>query len=657
MSSCMNLMVNQVPGTVVGHQNNHHHQHHQQMGVDHSFSSSSSAYLPTVVRPGSALSSASIENIVNPLGTVTTVVRDLMVDSFQSSDIAFPDQYIHENCDEALFRPVVQVIEVCSEADSDPPQSAPVRMNTNLIVPVTVPTMEKKTMKAPPKIAKELKTEEEALFEPVPEILPVEIPPAAEVPVVETIKQPPTMKQSKQKNKRNKEKTPPLPSAPVVSNVMVKSQEDNNKTMTKSGNGSKGRKSSGQEPKAGKIRKSEKNNEIIDATTISEEEVKEIVIEVLPEPVLLPEEVRIDVTEEQCAPDAEFDRLPEVETTTPTKQEIEIIQDSLMKDTIVEAVTVVSMGGGGKKKKEKSRQKTPPKVEPEVEQEEDLKKDEMIVDISETKYDLAAEANDVEFTGMLVPLEPFEPKQVVDLESFENLEAAAYIDETLMTFESPVEVEREKCSEQTDAEKLHNMFADRNLVFALCTSLREEGQDENSMEQSCTAGEVSSSIAPGWQLEIHEDYMDLDRKEKKLMMMESMTKLDANKLTASTGSSEEEVSSSSTGDGQISNSSGGNTTTTATEDDEESSAMRKVTAIDDDEELQPLLKDKTSKEEDEDEFARKNGEEDVEVGDKLPSPSKSSSKETTPAPQGGAKNGAGGGGGQSSKKKSRKKKR
>lgn len=257
MSSCMNPMVNQVPGTFAGH-----HHHHQQMGVDHSSSSSSSAYLPTVVRPGSALSSASIENIVNPLGTVTTIVRssggadrDQMVDSFQSSDIAFPDQYIHENCDEALFRPVVQVIELGSEADSEPPQSAPVRMNSNLIVPVTVPTREKKTTKMAPKKV-EAQKEVKPLIEPVPEILPLVIPPAPveevqEVIVVETIKQQPNMKQSKQKNKRNKEKTPPLPSVPAVSNIMVKSQaalEDNTKekTMVKSGNGSKGRKSSGQ---------------------------------------------------------------------------------------------------------------------------------------------------------------------------------------------------------------------------------------------------------------------------------------------------------------------------------------------------------------------------------------------------------------------------
>uniref|UniRef100_A0A1A9X247 BCAS3 domain-containing protein n=1 Tax=Glossina brevipalpis TaxID=37001 RepID=A0A1A9X247_9MUSC len=64
-------------------------------------------------------SKASIEKIVNPLGTVTTVTSCLSVDIKTDildevvSQLAAEEAVIHENCDESLFRPVVAIF--CDE--------------------------------------------------------------------------------------------------------------------------------------------------------------------------------------------------------------------------------------------------------------------------------------------------------------------------------------------------------------------------------------------------------------------------------------------------------------------------------------------------------------------------------------------------------------
>lgn len=688
------------------------------------------------LRPGSALSVASIENIVNPLGTVTTVVRssDQMTDSFQSSDIAFPDQYIHENCDEGLFRPVVTILEQRGHGNDDvvtvTPQ-APVRMNTNLIVPVIVPTISK----APVKVVVE--AEKEAIgvkfvenFKEMPAVEVVKSPeptPVVHVVMEETVPEPsPAVvadikttapakltKQQQKNNKRNKEKTPPpqptppaQPQTAMVTSVVAESEVKTTPPplpATKS-NGSKGRKSSGQEPKAGKMRKSEK---IVEQPIMMnvEEEVKERDLPLPPPPtpaavseaaeedivevvvVVEQQEEEIPMVEERkpmpaVPPPADFDHLPEVEATPmPSKQDMEIIQDSLMKETIVEAVTV-SLGGGGGGKKKKNRQKTPPKVvepEPEPEppamlmlEEHDEKLD-MMVDISDTKYDLTEcmTGGDAEFDAMyadpLVPLEPFDPSVTFEaVECPDELEAADYVDESLMTFESPaaekeLDVEVEILTRPVDAklEKLHKVFTDRNIMFAMCSSWRE-GSTDDSAENKMAAEHVvlaetedvtiSSGSGGGWQLEIHEDYMDMERSEKKLMVESMSMKMDVHKLspvlTASTGSSEGEVSSSSNSDGKTTSS--GHTTTTATEDD--------------DEELQPLLKGKASNEQQETKFeVRKmaavekeedegNDDDEASSSPRVPSMADPKSKESTPTPQ---NKGSQGG----SKKKSRKKKR
>lgn len=76
-----------------------------------------------------------VVSIVNPQGTVTTVTSEpiLLDESFSS------DNYIHENCDETMFRPVVTVMSDKSlhhDAINDEDRSQPLEMPSQLIVPV-----------------------------------------------------------------------------------------------------------------------------------------------------------------------------------------------------------------------------------------------------------------------------------------------------------------------------------------------------------------------------------------------------------------------------------------------------------------------------------------------------------------------------------------
>lgn len=99
----------------------------------HSSSSEGGASLP-----GSANLQSVFVSIVNPQGTVTTVTNNptQLEESFSS------DNYIHENCDETMFRPVVTVISdptqqrMQDEAEHSREVSQPVEMPSQLIVPV-----------------------------------------------------------------------------------------------------------------------------------------------------------------------------------------------------------------------------------------------------------------------------------------------------------------------------------------------------------------------------------------------------------------------------------------------------------------------------------------------------------------------------------------
>lgn len=79
----------------------------------------------------------SIAKVVNPLGTVTTLTQSATSDSDLDYGYAGDgDEFIHENCDEALFRPVVAVFGGCIGKSDDECHDRPNDIGQELIVPV-----------------------------------------------------------------------------------------------------------------------------------------------------------------------------------------------------------------------------------------------------------------------------------------------------------------------------------------------------------------------------------------------------------------------------------------------------------------------------------------------------------------------------------------
>lgn len=97
-------------------------------------SSSSSSSCATT----SARSSVSLSKVVNPLGTVTTIVEsprdstlaDEFVEEYSSG------AYLHENSDESTFRPYVAVFSGSIDSENHTPQEKPEPIGQKLIVPV-----------------------------------------------------------------------------------------------------------------------------------------------------------------------------------------------------------------------------------------------------------------------------------------------------------------------------------------------------------------------------------------------------------------------------------------------------------------------------------------------------------------------------------------
>lgn len=107
-----------------------------------SSSSSSSCATP------SARSTISIAKVVNPLGTVTTITespRESILAADEFAEEYSSGAYIHENCDESMFRPYVAVISGSIDGEDYVPQEKPEPIGQKLIVPVIdSSTLEKK---------------------------------------------------------------------------------------------------------------------------------------------------------------------------------------------------------------------------------------------------------------------------------------------------------------------------------------------------------------------------------------------------------------------------------------------------------------------------------------------------------------------------------
>lgn len=122
----------------------------------------------------------SVAKVVNPLGTVTTITTHInqedeennkLLETYQS------DQYIHENCDESMFRPVVTIlgdlkaIETAKAIEEAKDVVRPANMPTQLVVPVIDETLlrQQKAIKTEIKVKveeKKIKVEPPKVDEP-----------------------------------------------------------------------------------------------------------------------------------------------------------------------------------------------------------------------------------------------------------------------------------------------------------------------------------------------------------------------------------------------------------------------------------------------------------------------------------------------------------
>lgn len=84
-------------------------------------------------------SSVSIAKVVNPLGTVTTITespRESILAADEFAEEYSSGAYIHENCDESMFRPYVAVISGSIDSETYVPHEKPEPIGQKLIVPV-----------------------------------------------------------------------------------------------------------------------------------------------------------------------------------------------------------------------------------------------------------------------------------------------------------------------------------------------------------------------------------------------------------------------------------------------------------------------------------------------------------------------------------------
>lgn len=101
--------------------------------------SSSLSSTSSTLSTASSRSTLSIAKVVNPLGTVTTITessRENILAANEFSEEYSSGAYIHENCDEAMFRPYVAVYSGTIDGEGDAMHEKPEPIGQKLIVPV-----------------------------------------------------------------------------------------------------------------------------------------------------------------------------------------------------------------------------------------------------------------------------------------------------------------------------------------------------------------------------------------------------------------------------------------------------------------------------------------------------------------------------------------
>uniref|UniRef100_A0A1Q3FAA9 Putative breast carcinoma amplified sequence 3 n=1 Tax=Culex tarsalis TaxID=7177 RepID=A0A1Q3FAA9_CULTA len=625
----------------VGHYHHtHHHLHHEQ----HSSS------LPTnCSRPASAASSrtsgsVTIAKVVNPLGTVTTVSRE----GQDPTGVAAGrdcDVYMHENCDEALFRPVVTVHGTPGDAERDRRGSSLDRL-TSAVIPsdgpatlisreLIVPVIEEKDMvyfSKPKKkddeniakfeelssINKKSKKDEPEMIESIPETTDRNM--AGDFVNIEVVERK-TEDPKQTNNSKKKEKTPaasarseskkkPAPEPIEVIEILEPMEElelppvekpaPRNKKNGKKKEDSQKAKSPPAEAKpstkptpAGNSNTRKESNKQ-DNRKRKEKQQPAPPPAPEPEPVRLPSPPPVPVVQDEILksicddfPPLEelkiddlelFGEANEPENLKLTREDISV-QESMLASGIAatsERPEPVEFGGGevelGRDSQCVDDREVPKCDEEEVstvefEDSKEVAKQEEFYELATARYELPA-------------LEPFVCKDFEDLGFSEDVKKGGKKplkqpseEKTLINFESPLQEEaREEVGAQPAKSK--SILDDRNIVFAMCSSLREA---TDVGEASCSGSKsLSTSMTSGQadlKPQLSVEGQDSDYKSLELEVDESA--MFTSQLPASSASDEE--TSNSNNDDQE-------------EEAKPSSSSGKLSHGDDeDEELQPLI--------------------------------------------------------------------
>ncbi|XP_055526525.1 breast carcinoma-amplified sequence 3 homolog isoform X2 [Wyeomyia smithii] len=637
-----------------------HHQHYHLQQQDQRSSS-----LPTSCsRPASAASSRAsgsitIAKVVNPLGTVTTVCN---VDSegpdpdAEARTARDCDAYMHENCDEALFRPVVTVHglsgperDLCGSSldritsAQTSTEEPPSMIGRELIVPV----IEEKNMIYFSK-AKNKDDENVAKFEELSSINRkskkevVAKPSEGEFVTIEAPQQCKPVEEPKVTGSKRKEKTPPMVSSasatksdrkkktqsepievielpdpgqkevelpPAEKPVRNRKKENGKKkddpkpvqkqkqptqaeaksTRTSGGNANNnaGVNNNRKENKQDNRRRKEQTpqppppvpappqpkpepEEVVQPLTVQPRPVDEELLKSICDDFPPLEALKIDDLEL-------FGESNEPENLKLTRTEISVQESMLASGEPVELGDGEGETALSRVDREKSVEEPDVMCVREV-----LCEDEPKVVVKEEKFYDPSGRYELEFPEPLPPLEPFVCKDFEDLgfnESVkEKLLKQPSEERTLISFESP---QQEDAKEVVALAKNRSLLEERNIVFAMCSSLRDASLSGGMGESSCSqqlggSRSLSSSMMQSGPVVLRQQLsvegQDSDYKSLELDIDD--TAMFMSRLPVSSASDEE--TSNSNND----------------EADEESKVSRRThlrTGEDEDEELEPLI--------------------------------------------------------------------
>ncbi|XP_062537036.1 breast carcinoma-amplified sequence 3 homolog isoform X3 [Armigeres subalbatus] len=622
----------------------HHVSHLQQHDQQHSSSLPTSCSRPASAASSRASGSMTITKVVNPLGTVTTVCSvesDGPESGVDSRGARECEVYMHENCDEALFRPVVTVhgtpgteherrgssLDRLTSMVTDEMEPTSLNANRDLIVPV----IEERNMAL---FSKSKKREEDSLvakFEELssinkkskkqkePEMIEVDVPgdfvdvevverkPVAPTggggrkkeksppvsarnerkkkepepievieivdPVGEDLKLPATEKTSRGKKKDNgKKKDDPKPQQ--QQKVETKQQRSttgnggqstggNNRKETKQDNRKRKEKQQQASVKvpdtvAEPVPKSETKIETVPPTVRDDDMLKSICDDFPPLEALKIDDLEL------------FGELNEPENLKVTKAEI----------SVQESMLASSMVGECEEEQIKSDEAEALIRGNDEDVQSDVIKKIKCAEIVKNTNDLKTVVKEEEFFDLsskyeleLQPLESLICKELEDLgyseceKKGQLLLKQPSVEKTLISFESPLE---EKANE-----KGKSILDDRNIVFAMCSSLKEIGEFSGSQVLGGSRSLSSSMIEPTvLKQQLSVEGPDSDYKSLELEVDDST--MYSSQLPASSGSDEDTSNSNSNEDPE--------------EEEEEIKENRKLAQGDDeDEELQPLI--------------------------------------------------------------------